>query len=248
MPQKQTKQPTTEQQGQIANLTGVDFEEESYIEEKRDQCYHEQVANDRANLDVVDIADIPFDVDEPQDGDSTSDKAIALTTPKGIMLAEGLYIEAGQGFKAMRLTSMVTSYTGVKPRKVMEYAGRWLRIIGCVYAPFERTTMKLNYQTGEKEPVIRRWKSPLFKLDEIDSATGQNVILTGGGQSAHELLKQWADAGIVGDFPQGEKVEVFFSIEQREGVDESLDKRTGEVIVSKEPRNLFRVAVRVPVE
>lgn len=177
------------------------------------------------------------------DGARPSDVALQMASPfqeQSGPLAYGLSLDddAMSREEKVQRFDMVYSYIGVIPRPIDNYVGRWIKCLGAVLAPITGdVTVRgpngqavINQDTGEVMTRQITWTQPLFKLESIDDATQEHVILFGGGASGKRFAMNMTDLFGPGDW--AEPREIFISQEQRQAV-----ARNGQ---GTEPHRLYR--------
>jgi hypothetical protein len=202
-------------------MTQLNEQEQTQLSEQVARAFVEEHEN-------MDVEDIPWGDPSELTPDVSPSRFVEEYNPNIMQVVEGVTLDFSQGAspELKALVEQAHSYIGVIPRKMDAYAGRWITMTGAVVLPISHQV--INEETGEVGPM-RRWKTPLFKLDAKDDVTGLPVILNGGGRYGLQFAREMNVLYGVGDWEM--PLEVFISQEGRTAKDGS-------------PRRMYRFAYR----
>ena len=172
----------------------------------------QEAYNDVDPDELEEVESIPWQSDSSQ-------LSSMLAPIEPMQLVRGFTVKPGMTPEQLEdLSEMIHTYIGVIPRKIGNYAGRWVRVIGCVVQPTSGMKNIVNRETGEVTQQFLKWDIPLFKLASIDQDTGMHIVMSGGGRYGLQFAMEMTALFGPGDWKHPRMV--FVSQEERTGVDE----------------------------
>lgn len=214
------------------NGYGADVERQQALERIAQE--YEQEYESEEYLDAQDIPLVGWE--GKVNFDSGLASMLAPTPVQPMQLVRGFAVKPGMTPEQLEdLSEMIHTYIGVIPRRIGNYAGRWVKVIGCVVQPVAGTKNTANRLTGEVEKVNLQWDVPLFKLASVDQDTGMHIVVAGGGRYGLQFAMEMTALFGPGDWKHPRMM--FVSQEERTGIDEDG---------KESPRRMYRFNHRRP--